>query len=100
MKDLLSVANPMVSDLLDPLAVVRHELPGLDRPIERASLCASIAAIHTAFVSRRNARSCWIGAACRVPVGLPSRISPLLIYGRDSGICNRENFVFLEKLPA
>jgi len=51
-EDLLSVANSMVSDLLDPLPVVRHELPGLDRPIERASLCASITAIHTAWVSK------------------------------------------------
>ena len=48
----MSVVNPMVSDLLDPLPVVRHELPGLDRPLERASLCASITAIHTAFVSK------------------------------------------------
>jgi hypothetical protein len=95
-EDLLSVATPMVPDLVDPLPVVRDQLPGLVRPMERAALWASITAIHTALVSKERLllvdRRCASGL-----LALPSRIPPLLIYVRDSGVCNRENWMFWRK---
>ena len=81
----------MAPELFNPLPVVSDELPSLVRPMERAAFCASITAIHTVFVSK-ECRLLIDRSCASEPLALPSGIPPLLIYVRDSGICNRENW--------